>query len=243
LVDFLYCEFLKLKRSKILLISILGSLVAPGFSALSIFEKLLREPTIAISIGDMYLQTQYMFMVVFGTAIYGVIAAYLFNREYADHTLKTILTIPVNRTKFLVCKFVMLTVWLVLMAVLAWAAVLIIGVPAGVTGYSVAALWQWLQIFVFGAILYSMVLTPIIFITLWLKNMLTIMIIIVVLSTTNLIMTNSKYACYNPFMLPRLISLDGFAVESPGIVSVVLITVFMLGAAASIIYFQRQDVR
>ena len=129
------------------------------------------------------------------------------------------------------------------MAVLAWATVMVIGGPAGVTGYSAAALWRWLLIFVFGAILYSMVLTPIIFITLWLKNMLTIMIIIVVLSTTNLIMTNSKYACYNPFMLPRLISLDGFAIESPGIVSVVLITWFILGAVASVIYFQRQDIK
>ena len=44
---------------------------------------------------------------MFAVLIFAIIISYLFGREYNEHTLKTMLTIPVSRAKFLASKYVM----------------------------------------------------------------------------------------------------------------------------------------
>ena len=49
---------------------------------------------------------------MFAVLIFAIIISYLFGREYNEHTLKTMLTIPISREKFLASKYLMFLVWI-----------------------------------------------------------------------------------------------------------------------------------
>ena len=54
---------------------------------------------------DIYSDSVLYIMLLVNIMIYVAIAAYLFSREYTESTLKTILPIPISRTKLLIGKF------------------------------------------------------------------------------------------------------------------------------------------
>ena len=54
---------------------------------------------------------------MFAILIFAIIISYLFGREYSEHTLKTMLTIPISRGKFLLSKYLMFLVWIVILTI------------------------------------------------------------------------------------------------------------------------------
>lgn len=83
------------------------------------------------------------------------IAAYLFSREYTESTLKTILPIPISRTKLLIGKFCTLLLWIVMLTLVTWAGIFIVcGLYDAVftlEGYSLLVAIVWLPKFLFGS--------------------------------------------------------------------------------------------
>lgn len=87
------------------LISILGAMVAPIMVFAGLIKVKITEPEKVITYWDMMEQTNLYMLLFFGIIVYGVIAAYLFSREYSENTLKSILTVPVSKEAFLIAKF------------------------------------------------------------------------------------------------------------------------------------------
>ena len=102
MLTFIEMEFLKLKRSRKFLLSLMGAILPPllmfiavtSFDEGNTFEMLFRNV-------NMYMSAMFAIM------IFAIIISYLFGREYNEHTLKTMLTIPVSREIFLASKYVM----------------------------------------------------------------------------------------------------------------------------------------
>ncbi|WP_176545592.1 ABC transporter permease, partial [Bacillus pseudomycoides] len=65
-----------------------------------------KHPTPTIVFEQLFNEVTLYTVVVIGVPLFGVITAYLFNREYAEDTLKNLLTIPVSRIKFLISKLI-----------------------------------------------------------------------------------------------------------------------------------------
>ncbi|PEJ23521.1 bacitracin ABC transporter permease, partial [Bacillus pseudomycoides] len=79
MVSLLYTELLKLKRSYMLLISIMGAAVAP-FMASYISIKT-KHPTPTIVFEQLFNEVTLYTVVMIGVPLFGVITDYLFNRE------------------------------------------------------------------------------------------------------------------------------------------------------------------
>lgn len=74
------------------------------------------------------------------------IAAYVFGREYADSTAKSMLTLPVGRHWFVLAKLLIILVWWVALVVLVLAEAFLIGIALGnlfgQTGWAVWFPWS-----------------------------------------------------------------------------------------------------
>ena len=92
MLTFIKTEFLKLKHSKIFLLTVLGALSIPSLLYIGL---LTGEHATFQGILDYCATYAYS---LFYIIIFTIIIAYLFGREYTEHTLKTIFGITNERT-------------------------------------------------------------------------------------------------------------------------------------------------
>lgn len=239
MLTFIKMEFLKLKRSKIFLLSLMGAILPPllMFIAVMSFGE-------AQSFNALFTNVNMYMSAMFAVLIFAIIISYLFGREYNEHTLKTMLTIPVSRGKFLLSKYVMFLVWIVILAVVTSLSTLIFGFVADLEGFT-------LKLFIgsFAQLLYANVLlfltfSPFVFISLLITNMVPAMVGGAALTLVNLMVYNQNWAPFVPWICPYLIA-SGEIAEYGASISVsygIILATFLIGLVISYIYFTRTDV-
>ena len=148
MLNLISCELLKLKRSKMVLISVAGVLSTPLLMLIEALQTHFDKPEIIFTLSDIYSDSVLYIMLLVNIMIYVAIAAYLFSREYTESTLKTILPIPISRTKLLIGKFCTLLLWIVMLTLVTWAGIFIVcGLYDAVftlEGYSLLVAIVWL---------------------------------------------------------------------------------------------------
>ncbi|MEU4700756.1 ABC transporter permease [Nonomuraea dietziae] len=147
--DALWAELLKLRRSRLPWISALAFTVATLVCGLFMF--ILQDPQRARALGLLggkaqlsdatadwtgYLALLAQAVAVGGLLIYGVIAIWLFGREFSDHTAKDLLALPTSRAAIVGAKFIIGGLWSVLLAVQVCGLGLLIGALLGLPGWS-----------------------------------------------------------------------------------------------------------
>ncbi|PEJ21212.1 bacitracin ABC transporter permease, partial [Bacillus pseudomycoides] len=118
---------------------------------------------------------------------------YLFNREYAEDTLKNLLTIPVSRIKFLISKLIILFLWIMLLILVAWGLTVVFGLLGQFKGLNSLLLINSLKQLLIGGAFLFILSTPAIFITIVLKSYVPTMVFTIVIVLLNLMTTNSKH--------------------------------------------------
>lgn len=135
MVNLFYTELLKLKRSNMFLISIIGAGVAPFLVVVASYIHIkTKQPTPTIWFHQLFTEVNLYTTLVIGFPLYGVVVAYLFTREYAEDTLKNLLTIPVSRISFIISKFIILFLWIMMLTLVAWSLTLILGLLGNFPG-------------------------------------------------------------------------------------------------------------
>lgn len=117
------------------LISIIGAGVAPLLVVVASYIHIkTKQPTPTIWFHQLFTEVNLYTTLVIGFPLYGVVIAYMFTREYTEDTLKNLLTIPVSRISFIISKFIILFLWIVMLTLVAWTLTLILGVLGGFPG-------------------------------------------------------------------------------------------------------------
>ena len=236
---FIEMEFLKLKRSKIFLLSILGAILPPllMFIAVTSFGEGQNFEALFVNV-NMYMSA------MFAVLIFTIIISYLFGREYNEHTLKTMLTIPVSRAKFLASKYVMFLVWIVILTVITSISTLLLGFAAGLDGFSLKLFAESFAELLYANVLLFLTFSPFVFISLLITNMVPAMVGGATLSLVNLMVHGQNWAPFVPWICPYLIASGEIAEYSASIaVSYgVILATFLIGLVISYIYFTKTDV-
>lgn len=132
-------EMLKIRKSKMIWITLAVFTVAPVMAGFFIF--VLKNPELAKSsglIGDKaqifgvpdwsgYLSMLAQIIAVGGILVFGFVTSWVFGREYADRTIKDLLTLPSHRTVIILAKFLAVIVTNVLLSVY----VIVLGMAIG----------------------------------------------------------------------------------------------------------------
>src|SRR5699024_1100774 len=143
------------------LISILGAAVAPFVVVIATY---LNEPSILFK--ELFYNVNLYTVLIIGVPLYGVVTTYLFNREYMEN----ILTIPVSRIGFIVSKMLLLFIWIMMLTLIAWTLTLVLGMLTQFDGLSISLVMESLSQFSIGGMFLFILSTPIILVTLVMKN-------------------------------------------------------------------------
>ena len=85
MLNLISCELLKLKRSKMVLISVAGVLSTPLLMLIEALQTHFDKPEIIFTLSDIYSDSVLYIMLLVNIMIYVAIAAYLFSREYPQN--------------------------------------------------------------------------------------------------------------------------------------------------------------
>lgn len=239
MLTFIEMEFLKLKRSNIFLLSLMGAVLPPLLMFIAVF---------AFDEGnsfDLLFSNVNMYMsALFAVLLFAIIISYLFGREYNEHTLKAMLTIPISRGKFLMAKYVMFLVWILILTVVTTLSTVIFGFIAGLEGFTLKLLVDSFAQLLFANVLLFLTFSPFVFISLFITNMVPAMVGGAGLTLVNMMIYGQTWAPYVPWVCPYLIASGEIAEYSASItVSYgVILATFVIGLLISYVYFTKKDV-
>ncbi|MFJ8357014.1 ABC transporter permease [Bacillus paramycoides] len=244
MVNLLYTELLKLKRSNMFLISIIGAGVAPFLVVVASYIHIkTKQPTPTILFHQLFTEVNLYTTLVIGFPLYGVVVAYLFTREYTEDTLKHLLTIPVSRISFIISKFIILFLWIIMLTLVAWALTLLLGLLGNFSGFSTALLWGSLLKFLTCGGLLCLLSSPIVLLTLVMKTYVPPIILTIIITMTNLMLVNSKHKDLFPWTATLDIANNELQPTYPPEYSYLIIAATtILSFIATLFYFKRVDI-
>ncbi|MCW9134451.1 ABC transporter permease [Bacillus paramycoides] len=244
MVNLLYTELLKLKRSNMFLISIIGAGVAPVLVVVASYIHIkTKQPTPTILFHQLFTEVNLYTTLVMGFPLYGVVVAYLFTREYTEDTLKHLLTIPVSRINFIISKFIILFLWIIMLTLVAWALTLLLGLLGNFSGFSIALLLDSLLKFLICGGLLFLLSSPIVLLALVMKTYVPPIILTIIITITNLMLVNSKHKDLFPWTATLDIANNELQPTYPPEYSYLIIAATaILSFIATLFYFKKVDI-
>ncbi|PWB87617.1 ABC transporter permease [Methanobrevibacter thaueri] len=239
MLTFIEMEFLKLKRSNIFLLSLMGAILPPFLMFIAVFA-FDEGNTFELLFNNVNMYMSALFAVL----LFAIMISYLFGREYNEHTLKTMLTIPVSRGNFLLSKYVMFLVWILILTVVTSLSTLVFGFIAGLEGFSLKLFIDSFIQLLFANVLLFLTFSPFVFLSLVITNMVPAMVGGAGLTLVNMLIYGQNWAPYVPWVCPYLIASGEIAGYNASIslsYGIILAT-FAIGLIISYIYFTKTDV-
>lgn len=249
MLNLVYCELLKLKRSKMALISVLGVLSTPCMMLVEALQVHFKYPEKSFSLADIYDNSLVYVMLLINFIVYVTITAYLFSREYTENTIKAILPIPVSRTNFIVGKFFTLFIWIMLLTIITWSGILglfsIYHLLFGIDGFRFGVIVIWLLKFLLGGTLVFVTISPFAFIAEKTKGLVAPMIFSAVIVLGSAALSNQEIGALFPWTATYFL-IDGRLanIKYPIPLSISIITIIsILGFYITIHYFKNEDLK
>jgi ABC-2 type transport system permease protein len=156
LLDMIWIEYKKAARSRMILWTVLASLLLPLGIAFLIFVS--KNPEISQKLGLVSAKADLVAfagtdwptyagffgqVISAGGFILGVfVISWIFGREFSDGTVKDMLAVPVRRSNILLAKFILAAAWSLLLTAVIFAGGLWIGLFLGLPGASITAILQ-----------------------------------------------------------------------------------------------------
>lgn len=168
----LWAETIKMFRSKVPLFTALGFSIAPLIGGL--FMIILKDPEAAKSMGLISAKAQLaagtaewstlfnmlaQATAVGGGILFAIFTAWIFGREFSDHTAKELLALPTSREAIVGAKFVMIATWTILLTLWCFVLGVVIGKVVVIPGWSVE-LFRSSFVDILGAGILTIILLP-----------------------------------------------------------------------------------
>jgi ABC-2 type transport system permease protein len=150
----LWAEALKARRSKVSLLIIAAFLILPLVDGL--FMYILKDPERARAMGligakaqltagvadwPTFFQVLLMGAAVGGAVLFAFITAWVFGREFSDHTVKEILALPTPRGMIIAAKFSLTAAWILGLSLMIFFVGLGVGTLVEIPGWSIHLEW------------------------------------------------------------------------------------------------------
>lgn len=169
----LYAENLKIRKSKVLLFSLLGCIFISSMIGIIIFISMHPElfnnnsllstkaTLFTIHYWNDYLSLILQMTVFMGFIFYGFLMSWVFGREYSDRTLKDLLALPVSRSTIITSKFIVTSFWSFILSLILFTSSLIVGKLINLQNWSSQIMLQVLFYYILASILAIIITTPV----------------------------------------------------------------------------------
>lgn len=253
----LAAEFLKLRRCKVTWASLAGLSMGP--LGIALFMWIVREPGRAAQLGLLgtkanlagleatwpaFFAMLTLIVGIGGVVLLAFIAAYVFGREYADSTAKSMLTLPVGRHWFVLAKLIVIAVWWVALVVIVLAEAFVIGLALGLPGYSAALAANGIQSALLAAGISYLLVPALAWITTFARNESASIAFALAMMALGNLFGKTGWAVWFPWsIVPLLVGMVGDPLQSlpPGSYAVLAFT-FVAGIAGTIAQLRYTDI-
>jgi len=145
----LWTETLKMRRSRVPLITAMGFAMAPLAGGL--FMIILKDPAAAKSLGlitakaqlltgtadwPSFFNFQAQAVAAAGMVLFSILTIWVFGREFSDHTVKELLALPTSRAAIVTAKFIVVLVWALIVTLLIFGIGIVVGTLIVIPGWS-----------------------------------------------------------------------------------------------------------
>lgn len=245
----LQCEYIKLKRSRFLLIGVLSTLIVPSFVFVKAVMNYVSNNETFISVSSLYDSAFMFLMLLFAPVILTISGVWIISREYTDGTLKNIFVIPVSQIEFLCGKMLFFGILIFLFMLISWAEILVMVllcnffIPA--TELTFPSFFYFLMKMLFGGVLLCATETPFIYLAVRTKGFVAPLIASAVMIFINIFLSNSRIAGFYPWSASYyLVNGRLSELNCPKEISMfIILVIFLLGIVASLHCFKNEEVR
>jgi ABC-2 type transport system permease protein len=173
-----------------------------------------------------------------GVMLFGLIASWVFGREYSDRTVKDLLALPTSRSAIVFAKFVIVAVWSAALTVAIYLIGLGVGTAVALPPASAETFWQGTITIAISAGLTIALVTPIAFFASAGHGYLPPMGVVVLVMFLAQVIAMAGWGEYFPWSIPGLY-VQG---ENLGTVSyVIVILTGVAGLAGTILWWELAD--
>jgi ABC-2 type transport system permease protein len=167
-------EYMKIKRSRIFLITVAIFIFIPCMLGLMIYVT--NNPQIGSRLGIIgtkasvlrfgntdfrsYFNLINQVVSAIGMVGFGFVTSWVFGREYSDHTIKDILALPVSRAYIVIAKFTVIVAWCFLLSIVLFVTSLLIGLLVSIPGLATVTFPELAGMFSFISFLTILLCTP-----------------------------------------------------------------------------------
>lgn len=251
LAQAIWVEFLKARRSKMPMFTALGFAMVPlggGF-----FMVVLKDPEMARRVGLISMKAQltmgaadwptYLRFLTLavgagGIILFGLIASWVFGREYSDRTVKDLLALPTSRSAIVLSKCILIAAWSAAVTVTTCLVTLCIGIALRLPQAPLQVFWQSGIAVAIGACLNIALVTPTAFAaSAWRGYLPAIGVMILAMGLAQLI-NAAGWGAYFPWAVPALYAQG----ETLGVVSyVIVILTSAAGLLGTLLWWEWAD--
>lgn len=249
-------EWLKLRRSRLGWTTLLAATVAAALAGLFLFIG--QNPDRARALGLLGAKGQLVnvptdvagllnllgqILTIGGVFIFGILAVWIFGREFADHTIKDLLALPTSRTSIVAAKFIVTAAWSALLTGYTFAAGILAAAILRLPGWSWSVIGTGLiQLFAAAAMTVGLIGVLALAASAGRGYLTGIAAMILVVFTAQVIAALG-YGQYYPWSVPALyIGVAGptaGTVGAPGIAGVIAVSVASI--AATLAWWRQAD--
>ena len=173
----LWAETLKARRSKVPLLAALGFTLAPLVDGLFMF--IMKDPERAREMGLLSVKAQMAMstaewgtffsvlaqaIAIGGVIVFSIVTAWIFGREFSDHTAKDLMALPTSREKIVVAKLIVIGVWVFAVCIWIFSVGLVVGTLVDIPGWTAPLAWQSFSDILATAGMTLLLMTPVAFI-------------------------------------------------------------------------------
>lgn len=238
----LYSEFLKLKKSPIFLLLIIGAISEP---LLMFFGELFRGDIVE---WERYMgNIQAMTFLIVGLLLFTLIASYIYAREFTEKVVYTAYSYPASKTKIFICKLITVFACITFVYVLQFITILITGSIIDHEPLAMDFLILNIKIYCYS-LLFQFAIVPLaIFIASISKGLIVPMGYSVIGTIITIFISGLKeYSAYFPLYYPAMPALSVVKKEMKVVIHsnsiVIAIMFFIITSLLCIIYYERHDI-
>jgi ABC-2 type transport system permease protein len=145
----LSAEALKARRSKVPLLASIGFTLAPLMDGLFMF--IMKDPERAREMGLLSVKAQLAMstadwntffsvltqaVAVGGVIVFSIVTAWVFGREFSDHTAKDLMALPTSREKIVAAKLIVISLWVFVTVTWVYLVGLLVGALVDIPGWT-----------------------------------------------------------------------------------------------------------
>jgi ABC-2 type transport system permease protein len=251
-----WAETLKARRSKVTLLTAAGFLILPFAGGL--FMIILKNPEQARAMGLISTKAQltagtaewqsFFEIITIGLAAAGAIltalfTAWVFGREFSDHTAKELLALPTPRWIIVAAKFALIAPWILALALLIFVVGLGIGTAVDIPGWSPELVTKSFAIVLVTALLNFMLMPFVALLASWGRGYLPPMgwaiLTLAMADFVSVLGWGDRFPWAIPLLVSGMVKVNAGQVGLHSYLAVLL--AFVVGAVATFAWWQSAD--